>query len=262
MSLRAPAMKVARRILGRYVTSQSRFQAAVRDKFGLEIGGPSRVFGDEGELPLYRYVAGLDNCVFSAETIWEGTRVEGETFAYHPGRAAGFNFIREATELAGIGDHRYDFALSCHNLEHISNPILALKEWARVVIPGGPIIILVPNYRFTFDHRRKPTSVAHMLQDFELQRDETDVTHLSEILERHDLSRDPGGLSGEDFRRRSVHNFENRCLHHHVFDEFNTRELLEAAGLAVEVLELTKPFHIAILARSRQNAAISNSAQS
>jgi hypothetical protein len=34
-----------------------------------------------------------------------------------------------------------------------------------------------------------------------------------------------------------------------VFNEHNSRQLLEAAGLTVELLELAKPFHIAMLAR-------------
>jgi SAM-dependent methyltransferase len=249
MMLRAPAVQVIRRALGRSVRSQLRFQKAVQDKCGLEIGGPSRVFGDEGELPLYRRVAWLDNCVFSASTIWEGTRAEGQTYRYYADKPAGFNFIREGTDLRGIADRRYDFVLSCHNLEHISNPIRALKEWARVVKPGGAIVLLLPDGRHTFDHRRKSTSVKHLQEDFELGRDETDLTHLEEILECHDLSRDPGGLSSEEFRSRSLRNFENRCLHHHVFDPSNSRELLEWAGLTVEVQELAKPFHIAMLAR-------------
>jgi SAM-dependent methyltransferase len=227
----------------------------VGNKFGLEIGGPSSAFRDAGELPLYRYLAGLDNCVFSAETVWEGRRAEGLTYFYHRQKNNGFNFIREATDLHGIADHRYDFVLSSHNLEHISNPIRALKEWIRVVRPGGAIIVLLPDYRRTFDHRRKPTPIEHMLEDYELGRDERDLTHLEEILEMHDLLRDPAGGSKECFHHRSLRNFENRCLHHHVFDERNSRQLFEAIGLTVELLDLAKPCHIAILARGPSGRA-------
>ena len=198
---------------------------------------------------MYRYIAGLDNCVFSLETIWEGRRAEGLSYFYHHRKTKGFNFIREGTDLHGIADQRYDFVLSSHNLEHISNPVKALKEWIRVVKPDGAIIVLLPDYRRTFDHRRSPTPVKHMLDDFELGRDERDLTHLGEILELHDLSRDPAAGSREQFRQRSLQNFENRCLHHHVFDERNSQELFEAIGLIVEVLELAKPHHIAILSR-------------
>jgi hypothetical protein len=88
-----------------------------------------------------------------------------------------------------------------------------------------------------------------MLDDYGLGTDETDTTHLQEIIALHDLSRDPAAGSAEQFRQRSLRNFENRCLHHHVFDQHNSRQLLEAAGLTVEILELAKPFHIVILAR-------------
>jgi len=246
---RGPTSQVTRRVLGRYVKSQKQFRARIAGNFGLEIGGPSDVFQDDGALPLYRYLRSLDNCVYSLETIWEGKRAEGSTFSYHARKSNGFNFIREATDLVGIADRQYDFILSSHSLEHTSNPVRALKEWMRVVKPGGAVIVLLPDYRHTFDHRRNPTPIEHMLQDYVLEKDETDSTHLDEILKLHDLSRDPAAGSPDQFRKRSLRNFENRCLHHHVFDEHNSRELLEAAGLTVEILELAKPVHIAILAR-------------
>jgi SAM-dependent methyltransferase len=242
-------VQIARRILGRSVKSQKQFRASVQNKTGLEIGGPSQAFRDDGILPLYRYLESLDNCVYSLETIWEGRRAEGPVFSYHVQKANGFNFIREATDLYGIADHHYEFVLASHSLEHTANPVRALKEWTRVVRPGGSLIMLLPNYRHTFDHRRPPTSIQHMLADYTLGRDETDLTHLDEILNLHDLSRDPAAGSKEQFRQRSLRNFENRCLHHHVFDEQNSRQLLEAAGLTVEITELAKPHHIAILAR-------------
>src|SRR6267154_2199657 len=91
-------VQIMRRVLKRRVVSRSRFQVEVEDKVGLEIGGPSGVFGNAGELPIYRHVAALDNCVFSTETIWEGKRLEGRSFSYQPDKHKGFNFIREATE--------------------------------------------------------------------------------------------------------------------------------------------------------------------
>lgn len=249
INLPAPAVQVLRRVLGRCVASRSLFRVEVENKCGLEIGGPSGVFGDAGILPLYRYAATLDNCVFSQETIWEGKRSEGRTFRFHPRREEGFNFIREATDLHGISDNAYDFVVSSHSLEHVANPVKALKEWVRVVKSGGAIMVLLPHYRGTFDHRRRPTPVEHMLEDYGRGTDEQDLTHLQEILEFHDLSRDPGASNAGDFYRRSLHNFENRCLHHHVFDESNSFRLFEAVGLKVEIQEFAKPYHIVMLAR-------------
>lgn len=246
-----PISKVARLAINGRAKSRRKFQTAVAGKAGLEIGGPSAVFGDFGELPLYRYVSSLDNCVYSEETIWEGQRSEGKTFQYHAGKPNGQNFICEATNLSSISDSSYDFLLSSHNLEHISNPIKALKEWIRVVRRNAPIIILLPDYRRTFDHNRRPTPVSHMLEDFILEKNETDLTHLDEILALHDLSRDRAAGGWVQFKERSLRNPENRCLHHHVFDENNSVELLGVVGLSVLAAEVSKPFHIIILAECR-----------
>ncbi len=249
LPLPGPVIQTMRHVLKRRVAARALFQFEIENKAGLEIGGPSTIFRDAGELPIYRYMAALDNCVFSLETIWEGRRAEARSFSYHSRKENGFNFIREATDLGDITDHAYDFVLSSHNLEHIANPIKALKEWKRVVKPRGAIIAILPDYRHTFDHRRRPTSVQHMKEDYERETDERDLTHLAEILELHDLALDPGGKTKDNFHQRSLSNFENRCLHHHVFDERNSRELFEVVGLTIEVQELIKPHHIVLLAR-------------
>ena len=69
-----------------------------------------------------------------------------------------------------------------------------------------------------------------MFNDFEQNINEDDLTHLPEILGKHDLTMDFAAGSKQDFHRRSLENFSNRCLHHHVFDEHNSRELLYRAG--------------------------------
>jgi hypothetical protein len=56
----------------------------------------------------------------------------------------------------------------------------------------------------------------------------------------------------DDLRRRSLRNLENRRLHHHVFDEHNSRELLTAVGMEVVAVEQALPFHIFLLAQLLQ----------
>ena len=67
---------------------------------------------------------------------------------------------------SNIQDKTYDFVMSSHVIEHIANPIRALKEWHRVVRPGGAGIFVVPHLNFTFDHHRPLTTLQHMLDDF------------------------------------------------------------------------------------------------
>lgn len=234
-------------MIGLRVSFHQECRAKVENKCGLEIGGPSGIFRDAGALPLYRYVAALDNCVFAGQTIWD-ERPEGMTFSYHPRKPLGRNFIKDATDLSGIGNSTYDFILSSHALEHIANPIRALKEWIRVVKPGRALIIVLPNYRYTFDWRRPLTPISHMMHDYDAGITEADETHLQENLELRDFSRDPNCSGPAEFKRWALSNARYRALHHHVFDENNSRELLEASGLRVSAIETVRPNHIVLFA--------------
>jgi ubiquinone/menaquinone biosynthesis C-methylase UbiE len=171
------------------------------------------------------------------------------TFLFNTMKAPGKTILSEGSALNGVSDSTYDFVLSSHNLEHFANPVKALEEWRRVTKPGGALILALPYYKDTFDHRRQPTSVKHMLDDFEQNTSEDDLTHLSEILAKHDLTKDLPAGSKEDFHKRSLDNFSNRCLHHHVFDEQNSRELLSAVGFEALLIETVVSPHILILAR-------------
>ena len=56
------------------------------------------------------------------------------------------------------------------------------------------------------------------MSDYEKGPPETDMTHLDEILEKHDYALDAHSGGPEKFRARAMDNFTNRCLHHHVFN--------------------------------------------
>jgi SAM-dependent methyltransferase len=218
----------------------------VLGKSGIEIGGPSSSFAASDVLPIYPQVGTLDNCDFSAKTVWAD---HAQEFVFSSNRPAGRSYFCEGSQLTPVSDASYDFVLSSHNLEHFANPLKALHEWKRILKPGGALILLLPDYRATFDHRRSPTPLAHMIEDYEQGTAEDDLTHLAEILEKHDLSRDPPAGTFAQFRQRSLDNFHNRCLHHHVFDESNSRALLGAAGFAVLAADRGRPNHICLLAQ-------------
>jgi SAM-dependent methyltransferase len=220
-----------------------------RGKTGLEIGGPSPIFGLRGVLPIYGAAGRIDNCNFAAETRWEGDIREGETFRFSSRRPPGRQFVAEATDLSRFEDDAYDFLLSSHAIEHTANPLKALGEWIRVVRPGGLFAIIVPHAEGTFDHRRPVTALTHLIEDRDSDVGESDLTHLDEILSLHDLSRDPGGGDLETFRARSLRNLENRCLHQHVFDTASAVAMVEHAGLGIFFVQALAPHDIVILAR-------------
>src|ERR1035437_5071121 len=127
----------------------------VKDKFGLEIGGPSQVFSRK-QMPIYHSVGRLDNCDSSQQTTWAK---HGEEYAFDKTKASGRNFFCDGSDLSVIPDATYDFVLSSHNLEHFANPVRGIKEWQRVTKRGGSLILVLPHYKYTFDHRRVPTPV-------------------------------------------------------------------------------------------------------
>lgn len=220
----------------------------IKDKAGLEIGGPSPIFSDHGLLPVYPLVSMLDNCNFSSKTVWEGGIKEGRNFLYHRSKPLGHQFIAEATDLSRIASDKYDFILSSHAIEHSANPILALKEWIRVLKDGGSLILIVPHKEGTFDHRRPVVTLEHLIKDYSEGTGEDDLTHLDEILQYHDLVRDPLAGSYEAFKERSLKNFENRCLHQHAFDTRVVIELLDYVGLQIQEVEGCLPYHIIVVA--------------
>jgi SAM-dependent methyltransferase len=227
----------------------------VLQKRGVEIGGPSPdVFGAGGVFPLYPRISSLDNVNFSSKTRWEGSIQEGKTFIFDPSREPGCQYIREATALVDILPASYDFLLSSHTLEHTANPILALREWLRVLTSDGVIILVLPHKEGTFDWRRPTTTLDHLKDDFERGIDEHDLTHLPEILELHDLSRDLLAGDFANFKARSLKNFENRCLHHHTFTTLSAAALLDHVGVKIISVQAFGPHNIVIVAQKGQNA--------
>jgi len=60
--------------------------------------------------------------------------------------AVGFDFEDgDAQYIKSIKDESYDFVYSSHTLEHMPDPHTAIKNWFRVVKPGGYLILYVPH---------------------------------------------------------------------------------------------------------------------
>lgn len=206
------------------------YRAHVQGKKAIEIGGPTHLF--KSSLPLYSCLASVDGVNFSEQTIWEGNISNGMKYKYFLSKT-GRQYISEASEISAVESNSYDVVLSSNCLEHVANPLKALREWKRVLNGSGIIVLILPNKIYNFDHNRPDTTLAHLLEDDRNDVTEYDMTHFDEIMSLHDLDRDPWAGTYENFKKRSMKNFENRAFHHHIFDLKLCEDILKHTGFTV-----------------------------
>jgi SAM-dependent methyltransferase len=240
---------VARRIRTPHARLLVMCREVLRDKTGIEIGGPSPIFAWGGLIPIYPLARGIDNVNFARKTIWEDTAKDGDSFRFHSKRPPGKQFVAEGVDLRVVPSENYDFVLSSHMLEHTANPLGALAEWRRLLRPRGTLVLVVPARDGTFDHRRPITTLSHLIEDFDKSMGEDDLTHLAEVLQLHDLSRDPGATDADMFRERAERNAELRSIHHHVFNTRLVADAVRQVGFELVAVEPLEPYHIIVLAR-------------
>lgn len=75
------------------------------------------------------------------------------------------DIVEDGEDPRSIGDESIDFLIASHVIEHCEDPVGTIKNWLRVIRPGGVIFLVVPNRKRTFDRLRSPTRVDHLLTD-------------------------------------------------------------------------------------------------
>src|SRR5260370_5817736 len=99
-----------------------------RNKYGLEIGGPSAIFQADTLWPVYSLASRVDGYNFSTSTVWEGSIQEG--MHYVAGKNLGYQFIAEASKLQMIPSGKYAFLLASHCLGTHGEPVIRLSRVA------------------------------------------------------------------------------------------------------------------------------------
>jgi flagellar assembly factor FliW/SAM-dependent methyltransferase len=115
---------------------------------GLEIGGSAHN-------PFGLQTRNVDYCADPATVFkLEEIRICGE--------ALKVDVVAPGDELP-LPDDSEDFVISSPVIEHFFDPIKAIKEWLRVVRPGGHVFIIAPHKERTFDKNRPRTSLQELL---------------------------------------------------------------------------------------------------
>ena len=65
------------------------------------------------------------------------------------------DYIEDGFRLTSFTDNSQNFVIANHVLEHSPNPLGVLINWARVLRPGGSMLLTVPIAEFCFDRGRQ-----------------------------------------------------------------------------------------------------------
>lgn len=148
------------------------------------------------------------------------------------GQPTNADYLTDTANLYFAKDCEFDFVCSSHVFEHIANPIKALYEWKRVIKEGGIIYCGVPDKRFTFDHRRQRTTLSHLIDDYQMDVDQSDTTHILDLIDNWDGRLD----SCWGNRRQLLEHIRANPLsgiHHHVWIKEDVVELFKYVHLEI-----------------------------
>ncbi|HOU14694.1 MAG TPA: class I SAM-dependent methyltransferase [Anaerolineae bacterium] len=168
----------------------------------------------------------------------------------------GFKFFDNALEIDVVGmatqlpfkNNTFDFIVARHVLEHTANPLLMLREMARILTLTGKMVITLPNKLATFDFFRKPTSFFHLYLDYISHRKDNDKSHAQEWIKKVLLNPDARKYrmyqsSEDDYKEYlkfldDLTNNRNLDTHFHVFTPGSFKRVFTLAKI-MGLLNLT-----------------------
>lgn len=141
--------------------------------------------------------------------------------------------IADAQNFAGIPDASYDFIIAAHVIEHLRNPIGALRAWCRVLKPGGKIYLIAPDKRMSFDRDRVRTNLEHLILDDKEPSFARDFEHfISYARYVHEKE-------GEQAIAEAKRLWEaDYSIHYHVFQPSDLKELVFWFSSSVQALSI------------------------
>jgi len=117
-----------------------------------------------------------------------------------------------------------NFVIASHVLEHVPFPLASLRNWYRVLCAGGVLILKIPDKRYTFDVKRRRTSLQHLVEE-DLHPEAFDKrAHFQDWVEH------VGGFAPEN---DALQHETNRLMvldysiHYHVWTDEDIRELID-----------------------------------
>lgn len=118
---------------------------------GLEIGGSAHNSFGLNTLNV-DYTDDMDTIFKQAEEVMCGRKMPVDIVA--------------SGDSLPVKDNSVDFVISSHVIEHIFDPIKAIKEWARVVKKGGYIFTIAPITAYVPGETRPTTTLDELIKRY------------------------------------------------------------------------------------------------
>jgi SAM-dependent methyltransferase len=150
----------------------------------------------------------------------------------HPQAANGYRsaqIVADANEIP-VPDERFDYLFSSHVLEHMPDTVRTLKEWRRVLKPGGVLFLVLPHGDRTFDRGRQKTPLDHHLRDHETLNGQRDHSHFGEALAGYRASGEP---MTADPHAIMADNVATDLFHYHVWTQNEIVRLVQHLGWGI-----------------------------
>jgi SAM-dependent methyltransferase len=160
-------------------------------------------------------------------TVWYIDRVDPDAL-HHEYSEVGERIIAPDivadAQMLPIPDAGLNFVIASHVLEHMPFPLAALREWYRVLAPGGVLVLRIPDKRYTFDKHRPRTSLQHLINEDEHPADFDRRFHFAEWVE-YVVACDRGSQEKESETTRLME--IDYSIHYHAWIDDDVRELLK-----------------------------------
>lgn len=144
----------------------------------------------------------------------------------------------DVDRLSALADESQDFVIASHILEHLADPLTQIAEIHRVVKPGGVVLVFLPDRRHTFDRKRSPTPLAHLIAE---HRDRVTVVsdeHIEDYLRKTGVW-DPSWTPEQEHEQFELN--RQRSIHVHCWSEDEFLPVIEYTiaemGMVWELLD-------------------------
>lgn len=131
--------------------------------------------------------------------------------------------IDDGQVLSKFKNNSQNFVIANHFLEHVIDPIKALRNFYRVLKPTGIIFMAVPDMRFTFDKLR-PNTPRQRLIDFHADPKKAEAGKWLMLLETAEWGEGEMGVNVEK-RARELRD-QKFSIHLNVWSQYDLLELI------------------------------------